>query len=430
MRIAMVSEHADPAGALGGADAGGQNVHVAALSAALAQRGHSVTVYTRQEHPDSPARSELRPGVTVVRIPAGPVRPLPKDDLLPHMTAFGDQLARLWREEAPEVVHAHFWMSGLASLHATASLAEPVPVAQTFHALGTVKKRFQGPADTSPACRIALEQRIGLAAGQVIATCTDEVKELGRMGVGPDRVSVVPCGVSVQDFQPGGPAAPRTTRPRLLTLGRLVPRKGVDTIIGALPLLPGAELVVAGGPPPEQVAGDAEVRRLRAAAQECGVADRVVFTGGIGHDTIPRLLRSADVVVCTPWYEPFGIVPLEAMACGVPVIAAAVGGLTDTVLDGGTGLHVPPRDPVALAEAARVLLGDPAMRAAYGAAGARRVRRWYSWDRVAAQTEAVYARLTDGSPGPGWRRRPARSHAQVLRLTDPAGGGHMVRWPG
>jgi glycosyltransferase involved in cell wall biosynthesis len=126
------------------------------------------------------------------------------------------------------------------------------------------------------------------------------------------------------------------------------------------------------------------------------VAGRVIFTGAVPRTQVPALIRSADVVVCTPWYEPFGITPLEAMACGVPVVAAAVGGLTDSVVHGTTGLLIPPRDPAALAAAASRLLADPAMRAAFGKAGVRRAHRWYSWPRVAAQTESVYLRLGAG----------------------------------
>jgi len=401
----MVSEHADPTATLGQADAGGQNVHVAALSAALAARGHVLTVYTRWESSSAPAWSRLGAGVIVVRLRAGPLRKLPKDDLLPHMAEFGDRLRTLWRDEPPDIVHAHFWMSGIAALRAVAGL--PVPVAQTYHALGTVKKRHQGAADPSPDCRIRLERNVGLRCDQIIATCTDEVDELAGMGIGADRISIVPCGVSARDFRPAGAVLARTGQPRLVTLGRLVPRKGVDTVIDALQELPGTELVIAGGSARRLLGNDQEVRRLSALAEARGVANRVIFTGGVRHDRIPGLLRSADVVVCTPWYEPFGIVPLEAMACGIPVIASDVGGLTDTVVDGVTGFHVPPRDPAAVAEAARVLLADAGLRARFGRAGVRRVRRWYEWGRVAEQTEAVYARLAEApaaTPHPGTAR--------------------------
>lgn len=392
MRIAMVSEHADPAAVLGETDAGGQNVHVGSLSAALAERGHSVTVYTRLTDPRARRSTEFSPGVVVRRLPAGPVAPLPKDDLLPFMPEFGDRLARLWQQDMPDVVHAHFWMSGLAALAGTAAL--PVPVVQTFHALGLVKARYQGAADSSPANRVELESRIALSCDQVIATCRDEAGELTRAGVPAGQISVVPCGVDTSVFTPDGPAARRSGRPRLLALGRLVERKGVATVIAALARLPEAELVVAGGPNRRDLDTSDDYRLLREAAGRHGVADRVTFTGSVAQPDVPALIRSAHVVVCTPWYEPFGIVALEAMACGVPVVASAVGGLADSVVDQQTGWLVPARDPAALASALSQLLADPAKRAALGAAGAERARRRYSWRRVAAQTEAVYLRLT------------------------------------
>jgi D-inositol-3-phosphate glycosyltransferase len=389
MRIAMVSEHADPIAALGGADAGGQNVHVGALATALAGRGHSITVYTRLTDPMAPRTVELAPGVTVRRLKAGPIAPLAKDELLPHMPELGMRLARLWRPDPPDVVHAHFWMSGLAALRAVTGL--DIPVVQTFHALGAVKARHQGAADPSPPGRVGAERRIADTCDQVIATCSDEASELGALGVPPWQISVVPCGVDVEAFSPDGPVARRNGRPRLLALGRLVERKGVATAIAALAGLPEAELVVAGGPDPAGLESDPGYQALRAAADRHGVADRVVFTGGVARADVPALIRSADAVVCVPWYEPFGIVPLEAMACGVPVVASAVGGMLDTVVDGGTGVLVPPRRPGRVAAALDDLLASPERRARMGTAGVRRVRRLYHWDRVAALTLDAYA---------------------------------------
>ncbi|MCP2261833.1 Glycosyltransferase involved in cell wall bisynthesis [Streptoalloteichus tenebrarius] len=390
MRIAMVSEHASPLAALGEVDAGGQNLHVAELSAALARLGHTVTVYTRRDARDLPERVVAGAGVTVVHVPAGPARRLPKDELLPHMGEFAEFLDAEWARDRPDVVHAHFWMSGLASL--LGARGHGLPVVQTFHALGTVKRRHQGALDTSPSERVALERQIGQRATRVAATCSDEVFELARMGVRRANISVVPCGVDPELFSPGGERAPTGAPHRLVSVGRLVPRKGFDTIISALRRLPDTELVIAGGPPRQALAADEEARRLQEHAAREGVADRVRLLGQISRAEMPALLRSADAVVCTPWYEPFGIVPLEAMACGVPVVAAAVGGLTDTVVDGITGLHVPPRRPEELARALRSLLADPGRRAAYGAAGRDRACSRYNWDRIAQDTRRVYER--------------------------------------
>lgn len=392
MKVAMVSEHASPLAVLGGVDAGGQNVHVESLSRGLAELGAQVVVHTRREDPAPPERVELAPAVTVHHVDAGPPRSIPKDRLLPHMDAFAAGLTRAWRAERPDVVHAHFWMSGRAALAAAAPLG--IPVVQTFHALGVVKRRHQGGSDTSPPERQAAERAIVRRAEHIVATSTDEAFELRRLGADPHRVSIVPCGVDLALFQPGGPVAARTPGlHRLVVVSRLVERKGIDDVVTALASLPAAELVVAGGPPASEVGRDPEARRLLRLGEELGVADRVELRGQVSRRELPLLLRSADAVVCVPWYEPFGIVPLEAMACGVPVVVSAVGGLVDTVVDGLTGVHVLPRRPEVLARALADLLADEARRRRLGAAGARRSRERYGWPRVARATLECYRTL-------------------------------------
>lgn len=391
MKIAMVSEHASPLAALGGVDAGGQNVHVAELSAALSRRGHDVSVYTRRDDPDLPERVTTPQGYAVVHVPAGPARRLPKDDLLAHMGPFAQYLDEQWRDDRPDVAHAHFWMSGLATQLATRHL--DLPSVQTFHALGSVKRRHQGAQDTSPQERLKLEAMVARTATWVAATCTDEVFELMRLGRSRNRISVVPCGVDLELFTPDGPKAERGARHRIVSVGRFVPRKGFDVVVRALPAIPDAELVLVGGPDRAQVEDEPEARRLRALAEQLGVSDRLVLHGAVARADMPALLRSADVVACTPWYEPFGIVPLEAMACGVPVVAAAVGGMLDTVVHDVTGRLVAPRRPAEVADAINHLLHDAFLRQSLGAAGRDRARARYSWDRVAADTERIYERL-------------------------------------
>jgi D-inositol-3-phosphate glycosyltransferase len=410
LRIDMISEHASPLATLGGADAGGQNVHVAALAMALGRRGHEVRVYTRRDDPDLADAVGMAAGVTVEHVPAGPACPVPKDGLLEHMPEFADWLARRWSADPPDVAHAHFWMSGLAAVNAAAR-GSAIPVVHTFHALGSVKRRCQAGGDTSPAQRVSVERAVGLRADAIIATCTDEVRELAAYGIPASRTYIVPCGVDIGRFGPPAPGwrSPQGARrwsrgaPRIVTIGRLVRRKGVDTVIAALAGVPDAELIVAGGPPAQQLAGDPEARRLRGVAEAHGVTRRVRFTGQVPHRDVPALLRSADIVVSDPWYEPFGIVPLEAMACGAPVVVSAVGGHLDTVIGGLTGLLIPPRDPAALAGALRQLLADPARRASMGEAGIQRAQSRYRWDRIAGETLAVYQRvagagLSDASP--------------------------------
>jgi glycosyltransferase involved in cell wall biosynthesis len=389
MKIAMVSEHASPLAAIGGEDVGGQNVHVAALTTSLARSGHDVTVWTRRDDPDLPRRVEFD-GVAVEHVDAGPPQPIAKDRLLPWMNDFADTLEHTWAVDPPDVVHAHFWMSGYATLHAR---PPQTPVVQTFHALGLVKRRHLGPADPSPPGRLDIEATIARNVDRIVATCHDELRELCGMGADASRVDVVPCGVDLARFVPDGPREQPWRRNRIVAIGRLVPRKGIDDAIRALVALPDVELVIAGGLPAAELHHDDEARRLLEIACQAGVADRVELRGGVARDDVPPLLRSADVVVCTPWYEPFGIVPLEAMACGVPVVASAVGGMLDTVVEGVTGLHVPPCDPQALAIALRRLLDDPALRQRMSANGRQRAVGNYGWDTVAAQTLDVYRAL-------------------------------------
>ena len=235
------------------------------------------------------------------------------------------------------------------------------------------------------------------------------MKELVELGGDPGRISVIPCGIDPAEFRPTGPEAParRDGRHRIVTVSRLVRRKGIDDIIAALPALPDTELLVAGGPPVAELADHPEAARLRRLATRLGVADKVVLLGALARREVPALLRSADVAVCVPWYEPFGIVPLEAMACGVPVVGSAVGGLLDSVADRSTGFLVPPRDPQAVARAVGRLLDNPSLREHMGAEGAARVRQDFTWDQVARSTLTTYENLL-----------AARSPSPLLRQPD------------
>ncbi len=392
----MVCEYARPFATLGGADAGGQNVHVAELAAALAARGHEVHVYTRRDNPSTPTESPQVPGVTVVQVPAGPAEVLPEEGLLPHMRQFGGWLADSWRSRGwrPDVVHAHFWMSGLAALVATSDAR--IAVVQTFHALGSEKLRHCGDGDGSPAQRIAMERMLGRVVERVIAQSRHEVTELVRLGVPRTSIRVVPSGVDTRLFRPDetvSRAAGAGPGSRILSVGRLLPRKGFADLIRALPLVPEAELVVAGGPAAENLGEDPEACRLRALAVELGVASQVRLLGLVPRSELPGWYQSAAVVACVPWYEPFGLTPLEAMACGVPVVAYALGGLAESVVDQVTGALVPPGRIHALGVALRRLLADEALRLSYASAGVDRARSRYTWERTGAEVERVYAEI-------------------------------------
>lgn len=384
-RVALVSEHASPLASPGAYDAGGQNVYVGGLATELARRGLDVVVHTRRDAPDLPRRVRLAPNVVVEHVDAGPPAQVPRDALLPLMDTFAAGLAQGWRREPPDVVHANYWMSGLAALAAGQPLG--IPVVQTFHALGAVKRRHLGPLDPSPPERIEAERRLAGDVDAVVATSVAEVEELHALGAAPRRIAVVPCGVDAARFSPVRPAEVRGARRRLVALGRLVERKGVGDAIRALRLLPGVELVVGGGSGGRH---DAEATALRALVRREHVIGRVEFRGPVAYERVPALLRSADVVVCVPWYEPFGMVALESAACGTPVVASAVGGLRETIVDGATGFLVPPRAPDHLASAVRILLSDEGLRTRLGRSAAVRASRC-TWEQVGAAMVELYA---------------------------------------
>ncbi|MCW2912449.1 MAG: glycosyl transferase group 1 [Actinomycetia bacterium] len=387
MKISMISVSVGPLPTPGGHCA--QSIHVAELARELGAQGHQVTIHTRRSDPGQRNRSTFAPGVTVEHVMAGPARPLSAEELLPHLAAFGQHLATRWAKATPDVVHAQDWTSGLAALSGANDLA--IPVVQTYHSLGLVEQMHTSTA--GPAPRIRLEKALGRTVDAIIAGCADEKEDMVAMGMPRPRISVVPAGLDVEEFTEQGPAYPRGDRQRLLMLSGPDESKGVRTAISMLAWIPGAELVIAGGPQREDLAIDPGVHELRMLAKEVGVADRVIFLGRVTRKNVPRLLRSADLVLSLPSYEPYGLVPLEAMACGIPVVATAVGGHLDTVIDGVTGLLVQPGRPVELARRIRRLLAEPTELEALGIAAADRVRSRHAWPRVTRETVAVYHRV-------------------------------------
>ncbi len=402
MRIAMISEHASPLATLGGADGGGQNVYVAQLARQLARMGHRVDVFVRRESRDIAEVVDFAPGVRVVNVTAGPSEVIAKEHILPFMDAFADAMREFLARPIGgcDLVHANFFMSGLVGTEIARAL--DVPLVVTFHALGKVRRLHQQAADGFPDARFAIEERIVAEADRIIAECPeDEAHLLSLYHADPARLRMVPCGFDPHEFAPMDKREARRrlgldpARPIALQLGRMVPRKGIDTAIEGLGHVRraglDAQLLVVGGSAPDpDPARDPELARLMRVAHQAGVADAVVFTGSRGRDALATYFAAADIFVTAPWYEPFGITPLEAMACARPVVAADVGGLRYTVDDGVTGLRVPPRDPEALGSAMRTLLADPARAEAMGQAGLARVRERFTWRQVALQMEEVY----------------------------------------
>jgi glycosyltransferase involved in cell wall biosynthesis len=401
----MISEHASPLAALGGEDSGGQNVYVAELARRLGAMGHRVDVFTRQDNVLLPAVVPFERGVRVVNLPAGPAKSVPKDDLFPFMGEFRDAFYRFARGEpaAYDLVHANFWMSGWVACEAKRDLG--LPFAQTLHALGEIKKREQGAADTSPPERQPTEFRILEEAERVLATCPAEVEDLTSLyGADPTRLALVPCGVNVRKFRPVDRGKARREldlldKPTLVYVGRLVPRKGVDTLVEAFALLPrrlDARLVIVGGEPGIEISPEAN--RLSALAEELGVREKVTFTGSRPQKELRLYYGAADVAVTVPHYEPFGMTPLEAMACATPVVGSRVGGIKTSVADGETGYLVPPRDPKILADRLSRLLSDGNLRDRMGRAARRRIKEHYTWERVAALAATAFSEAAAQAP--------------------------------
>jgi D-inositol-3-phosphate glycosyltransferase len=408
MKIALVAQNATPLRPRAGSGPDRDDIGLSELTRNLAGQGHQVTVYAQKNLADLPDQAELHAGVRVEHIDSGPVAETPTEpgdaDLLERVPAFSGPLRSLWQSDRPDVVHALRWTSGLAALAAARDLG--IPVVQEFSSLGVSERRAAAglrgqsgavTADSASAARIRLEPAIGRSATAVVATSSAEVSDLASLGVHRSSIRVVPWGVDTDLFTPEGPVAKRNGRPRLLTAADLTQRKPLETLFRALTRVPGAELLVVGGPAEAKLPKDDDYVKLAKFAAALGITDRVIFTGEVEYAAMPPLLRSADLVISTCQYAPSGTTSLQAMACGTPVIAPPVGGHMDAVVDGTTGIIIPPDRPALLAQRIRQLIAHPMLIEAYGVAAVDRVRSRYSWDRIAGETLAVYDRVTQAA---------------------------------
>ena len=401
-RIAFISDHASPIAALGGVDSGGQNVYVGELAYQLTKKGYAVDIFTRWEHAQLPQCVQWRKDVRVIHIKAGPVECLPKEQLLPYMAVFRDNMLAFMREEGItyELIHANFFMSALVAMEIKALLH--IPFIVTFHALGHIRRLHQGEQDKFPPERIDIETMAIQQADYVIAECPQDREDLIEYyNAPPDKIRVIPCGVNPEEMYPIDQRLARMQLklPQddviLLQLGRMVPRKGVDTVIQALPKLKYTgtriRLIIVGGEADVCEQGfNPEIMRLKQLAKSLGVQAAVTFAGRKGRDELKYYYAAADIFITTPWYEPFGITPLEAMACGTPVIGANVGGIKYSVKDGKTGLLVPPQDPAALAQKINELLLRRPVLEEMGRNAIKRVNALFTWQRVAQLMNKLY----------------------------------------
>ena len=403
-RLAVLSLHTSPLAQPGAGDSGGMNVYVRELVSALAQAGVTSDVYVRRWADGLPDVVDVEPGFRVVHVPAGPVD-LRKEALPEVVDQFADGvLARLTGEggaHAADALHANYWLSGIAGHRLKHEL--DLPLVSTFHTLARVKAET---GDLEPQRRIRAETEVIGCSDAILANSSAEAAQLERLyGADPARIEIVPPGVIHAFFSPGPRRGARAALahldlgdgPMLLFVGRIQPLKGLDVAVRALAELedPRAVLVVVGGASGRD--GRSEVERIDKLAATLGVADRIRFTDPQPHHLLSTYYRAADVVLVPSRSESFGLVALEAAACGTPVVAAAVGGLRTLVEHGRTGFLVEGRDPEVFAAYAGQILDNPALGRGRAAAAARRARN-FTWSTAAARLRRIYADLTARSP--------------------------------
>ena len=392
MRIAVISVHGSPLTPPGSREAGGMNVFLREISRELSQRGVEVDLFTRRTGTSGQQVVSLAELARVIELKAGPVGPVAKEDLYPYLPEF---LARVLRFQAKEgrdydLIYSHYWLSGWVALRLRQSWG--VPVVAMFHTLARLKTQARAGESESPV-RIATERRILAEADAVVVASPEEPREIARLyEVTPRRVQVVPCGVDLDAFRP---MDAREARDRLglngnrtlLFVGRMEPLKGLDILLRAFAELedPKAELIVLGG----DEGSVRELARTQALARELGIDARVRFGGSVDHASLPDYYNAADVCVVPSYYESFGMVALEALACGTPVVAARVGGLRHTVRDGENGFLVPWHCPEPFTQRLELLLDNADLRREFGVAG-RQTARAYGWPQVAERTVELF----------------------------------------
>jgi len=406
-RVAMISVHTCPLATLGGKETGGMNVYVRDLSRELGRRGIAVDCFTRSQNPAAPrVTKELGPNARVMHVPAGPEIPYDKNQVVNHLHQFVQGVLDFARREGLtyDVIHSHYWLSGLAARHLRQAWG--VPIVQMFHTLGQMKNAVaSGPQEWETNRRIQAEAEVmGFADYLVAATPLERAQMVWLYGADAAKIVVVPCGVDLGLFRPvpqdqarqmlGLPAGRRV----VLFVGRIEPLKGIDTLLRAMAILAsdGASkqkdlsvIIVGGAPGAGAAQVKSELERLQNLQADLGIEHLVTFMGAQNQDTLVYYYSAADVTVVPSRYESFGMVALEAMACGTPVIASKVGGLAFTVQDGQTGFLVPDRDPELLASKIRSLLDNDGLRHQLGGQAAHWAGR-FGWPAVADQILDVY----------------------------------------
>ncbi len=412
MHIAMLSYHTCPLATLGGKDTGGMNVYVRDLTRQLGRMGHHVDVFTRSQDEHVPhILHDLGYGNRVVHVPAGPEVPLSRQELTDYLPDFVEGIQEFTAGKGIhyDLIHSHYWMSGIAARQLKSDWG--VPVVHMFHTLGVMKQRVARiPGEAEGGYRIQGEQEVLEMADRVVAATPAELAQLQWLYQSDmHKVVVIPPGVDLSRFYPipsdearefiGVPPCERT----LLYVGRIEPLKGIDTLIQAIALMranggfghpPFCLTVIGGDTDLSPGTTTSEMTRLKEMCDQYGLGDLVIFLGRRGQDTLPYYYSAAEAVVVPSHYESFGMVALEAMACGTPVVASQVGGLAFLVQDGVTGFTVPVDEPQALADRLTDLINNPELRRKLGEQAADFAQE-YGWDKIAARIVKLYADLLE-----------------------------------
>lgn len=407
MNIAMLSVHTCPLAALGGKETGGMNVYVRELSRELAKRGHRVDIFTRSQDPDVPhiEMDGLGLGADVFHIPAGPEAPYNKRRLFHYLPEFAHGVQEFMETERIhyDVYHAHYWLSGWVAREL--QKCQPAPVVQMFHTLGAMKNAVaRGEADREAEQRVQVEREMMQFADRLVASTPRDREQMVELYAAPrDRIAVIPPGVDTTLFRPVPSIEAKDflempyDHHSLLFVGRIDPVKGIDVWFQAMAMVvqENPELrdklcvCLIGGDVDDDTPRDTELARLQTLKDELGIGDLVTFLGKRSQECLPYYYSAADVVVMPSLYESFGMVALEAMACGTPVVASDVGGLSFVVRDGETGFLFPTQNPRALADCLGYLIRNPELRRTLGKRGIE-VAREYAWSRIADQIENLY----------------------------------------
>jgi D-inositol-3-phosphate glycosyltransferase len=395
--LAVLSMHTSPLAQPGSGDGGGMNVYVRELSSALARAGVRCDVYTRAFSPATGAVVDVEPGLRVHHVPAGPVAPVDKEDLPALVDEFADGvLERMALGHPADAIHANYWLSGVAGHRIKHEL--DVPLVSTFHTLDRVKAEVD---EAESRARAEAEARVIGCSDAILASCSVEADQLVDLyGADRGRIAIVPPGVEHAYFSLGDRSCARRAlglpagRPVLLFVGRIQPLKGADVAVRAVARLEAERrplLVVVGGP--SGPAGESELARLHRLVADLGLREAVRFFPPQPHELLSTFYRAADVCLVPSRSESFGLVALEAAACGTPVVASAVGGLRTLVDHASTGFLVEGRDPAAFAAYAAELLDNPVLAAEMAGRAASRARA-YTWSFAAARLRNLYSTLT------------------------------------